>query len=264
MEAAWAPAHNEPRCGHIPGNVWGRAYNTGIFAVRNRPAGKRTLQAWRDLLLDPQHTTKVRCERVMGAELGVRRVDGRCVGELWSGKACGKADQDVLVVAGGREVCPWTALPGINTLTLPDFLPLAQTEDGVSYGVTDQLALNMVLEEGTEWILLASPEDPWVTLNHNGDVRVHPLPVLQFPSGHAAFVQRLPWRCACIWVRVWGKEQGPCWSWAWRDAEAIRVAEKEVLPCCSSMPLLQARPAALRRPRHLPALRHGLQQQWKA
>ena len=28
-EAAWAPGHNQPRCGHVPGNIWGRAYNTG-------------------------------------------------------------------------------------------------------------------------------------------------------------------------------------------------------------------------------------------
>lgn len=49
----------QPRCGHIPGNGWGRAFNTGIFAVRNRKAGKLLLTRWRDLLLDPQKSTTV-------------------------------------------------------------------------------------------------------------------------------------------------------------------------------------------------------------
>lgn len=29
VEEAWQPRHNQPRCGHIPGNGWGRAFNTG-------------------------------------------------------------------------------------------------------------------------------------------------------------------------------------------------------------------------------------------
>lgn len=49
----------QPRCGHIPGNSWGRAFNTGIFAVRNRQAGKLLLTKWRDLLLDPQQSSVV-------------------------------------------------------------------------------------------------------------------------------------------------------------------------------------------------------------
>ena len=57
IEAAWQPGHNQPRCGHIAGNVWGRAYNTGVFAVRNRPGALGTLAKWRDLLLDPARSS---------------------------------------------------------------------------------------------------------------------------------------------------------------------------------------------------------------
>ena len=57
IEAAWQPAHNQPRCGHIAGNVWGRAWNTGVFAVRNRPSTLATLAKWRDLLLDPARSS---------------------------------------------------------------------------------------------------------------------------------------------------------------------------------------------------------------
>ncbi|KAL4446836.1 hypothetical protein ABPG77_008080 [Micractinium sp. CCAP 211/92] len=124
VELAWQPEHNQPRCGHIPGNVWGRAYNTGVFAVRNRPAARRLLELWRDKLLAPEQTI---------AE-------------------------------------------GTNSI----------------FGITDQLALNMLLEEGSEWKLDADPEDRRNTLMRNGTLRLHPLPVLLFPGGHMAFVQRLP------------------------------------------------------------------------
>ena len=55
----WAPRHNQPRCGHVAGNSWGRAFNTGIFAVRNRAAGRQLLALWRDFLLDPERSTVV-------------------------------------------------------------------------------------------------------------------------------------------------------------------------------------------------------------
>ncbi|EFN57248.1 expressed protein [Chlorella variabilis] len=126
VEAAWRPQHNQPRCGHVPGNIWGRAYNTGVFAVRNREAGRRLLRLWRDLVLGPE--------------------------------------------------------------------ALVQTEANQTFGVTDQQALNMLLEEGSEWKLDAAPEDDHITLMRNGTLRLHPLPILLFPSGHVAFVQRLPWR----------------------------------------------------------------------
>jgi len=50
VEAAWQPGHNQPRCGHVPGNGWGRAFNTGVFAMRNRPASTQLLEDWRDAL----------------------------------------------------------------------------------------------------------------------------------------------------------------------------------------------------------------------
>ena len=64
----------------------------------------------------------------------------------------------------------------------------------MTFGITDQLALNLILEEGQEWELAAAPEDPRVVLVQAGTLRLHPLPVLLFPGGHVAFVQRLPWK----------------------------------------------------------------------
>lgn len=37
-----------------------RAYNTGVFVMRNRPASHALLAAWRDALIDPSRTTTVR------------------------------------------------------------------------------------------------------------------------------------------------------------------------------------------------------------
>jgi hypothetical protein len=71
VEAAWAPQHNQPRCGHIPGNTWGRAYNSGIFAVRNNEAGRRMLRLWRDRMLGPQDMVQVG-----GRVEGLRRCGG--------------------------------------------------------------------------------------------------------------------------------------------------------------------------------------------
>ncbi|KAI7836257.1 hypothetical protein COHA_009847 [Chlorella ohadii] len=130
VEEAWRPGHNQPRCGHVPGNGWGRAFNTGIFAARNRPAAKRLLEQWRDLLLDPKRTTEERAS-----------------------------------VAG-------------TTVTL---------------GITDQLALHYLLEEGVN-LIEATPDDPHILWLRNRTLRLHTLPVLRFPSGHVAFVQRLPQR----------------------------------------------------------------------
>lgn len=126
VEQQWAPGHQQPRCGHIPGNIWGRAYNTGVFVMRNRPASHALLAAWRDALIDPSRTTT--------------------------------------------------------------------TDNGVAYQVTDQLALNMLLEQGNEWELHAVPEDERVILLWDSQIKVHPLPVVLFPGGHVAFVQRSPWR----------------------------------------------------------------------
>jgi hypothetical protein len=131
VEVDWKPAHFQPRCGHIPGNSWGRAFNTGVFAVRNSPAGRLLLARWRDKLLDPDRATVV-------------------------------------------------------------------TATNATLGITDQLALNMVLDATFAGRpAVAAPEDERVLLMSwapNDTLRLHPLPVARFSSGHVAFVQRLPWR----------------------------------------------------------------------
>ncbi|KAL4422581.1 hypothetical protein ABPG75_008778 [Micractinium tetrahymenae] len=53
VEEEWKPNHGQPRCGHIPDNDSGRAFNTGMFAARNTPAARAFLLAWAGMLLDP-------------------------------------------------------------------------------------------------------------------------------------------------------------------------------------------------------------------
>jgi hypothetical protein len=82
-------------------------------------------------------------------------------------------------------------------------LPLLQTNTNATLGITDQLALNMLLDQNAG-AMQATPEDPRVILLRNGTLRLHPLPVLRFPGGHVGFVQRLPWRWVggrAPWVR---------------------------------------------------------------
>ncbi|KAI3429416.1 hypothetical protein D9Q98_005511 [Chlorella vulgaris] len=52
MEEAWTPKQGKPTCGHIPGN-WFYAFNTGLFAVRNRPAPRKLMASWVMMLTDP-------------------------------------------------------------------------------------------------------------------------------------------------------------------------------------------------------------------
>lgn len=58
--------------------------------------------------------------------------------------------------------------------------------------VDDQLALNDMLEAGG--LPAASSDDNRTLLAFNGALRLQALPVVLFASGHAAFVQRTPWR----------------------------------------------------------------------
>ena len=51
----------------------------------------------------------------------------------------------------------------------------------------------MLLEEGQSW-MVSPPDAPRVLLLRGGKLRLHPLPVELFPSGHVAFIQRTPWR----------------------------------------------------------------------
>ena len=87
--------------------------------------------------------------------------------------------------------CHLTALPTLSPL--PPAPVAAQDRKGSILGVTDQLALHYILEEGVG-LMEAAPEEPRVLLLRNATLRVRPLPVLRFPSGHVAFVQRAPWR----------------------------------------------------------------------
>jgi Nucleotide-diphospho-sugar transferase len=47
--------HGFARCGHLPGNNYNNAFNTGMILLRNRPATRRFLQDWLDYLLDANH-----------------------------------------------------------------------------------------------------------------------------------------------------------------------------------------------------------------
>ncbi|KAL4452531.1 hypothetical protein ABPG75_008193 [Micractinium tetrahymenae] len=59
-------------------------------------------------------------------------------------------------------------------------------------GVDDQLALNLLFEEGG--IVGAGKDDPRTILVWRRQLRVQVLPVLLFSGGHVAFIQRTPWR----------------------------------------------------------------------
>eukprot|EP00887_Chlorella_sp_A99_P000964 scaffold5.g964.t1 len=59
-------------------------------------------------------------------------------------------------------------------------------------GIDDQMAIHLLLEAGG--IVGAGDDDPRSILAWNRTLRVQALPVVLFPSGHVAFVQRTPWR----------------------------------------------------------------------
>lgn len=70
--------------------------------------------------------------------------------------------------------------------------PYIQTGKEREMGITDQVALNRLLDY--QGLMPATKDDPRVLLLLNETLRLHPLPVLLFASGHVAFVQRLPWK----------------------------------------------------------------------
>lgn len=73
-----------------------------------------------------------------------------------------------------------------------------QTNSNATLGITDQLALNMIFDSAIQQgPVEAAPEDNHVLLltwSAGDTLRLQPLPVLLFASGHVGFVQRLPWR----------------------------------------------------------------------
>ncbi|EFN51102.1 hypothetical protein CHLNCDRAFT_141437 [Chlorella variabilis] len=123
LEEAGAPG--QPLSGQ------GRAFNTGVYAVRKTAAARELLASWRDALGDPE------------------------------------------AAAAAAAVQP-----------PPPFNETAPRDAG-------QRALRLLLEEGQD-SLPSAPGDPRTVLMRGGSLAVHPLPVLLFPGGHVAFVQRLP------------------------------------------------------------------------
>lgn len=78
----------------------------------------------------------------------------------------------------------------------------------VTLGITDQLAMHHLLEEGVG-LIEAAPDNPRLLWLRNHTLRLHTLPVLRFPSGHVAFVQRLPQRQAGLADIVRGTLHSP-------------------------------------------------------
>jgi hypothetical protein len=48
--------HRYSRCGHLPGNTFNNAFNTGMLLLRDRPPTHAFLRAWLDYLLDANRT----------------------------------------------------------------------------------------------------------------------------------------------------------------------------------------------------------------
>ena len=71
-------------------------------------------------------------------------------------------------------------------------LPL-QWRNNFTSVITDQLALNLLLDEGMKGDIVEVPGEERTIYQANSTIKLHPLPVLLFPGGHIAFVQRVPW-----------------------------------------------------------------------
>ena len=76
-------------------------------------------------------------------------------------------------------------------LTDPGSAYAPSTRSHGVFAITDQLAFNMVLEQGISPIK-STPEDWRVILAMNGTLRLLPLPALLFTNGHVFFYQHLP------------------------------------------------------------------------
>lgn len=72
-----------------------------------------------------------------------------------------------------------------------EYAPTAHSRGGLA--VTDQLALNMVLQRGMAPVAPADEAGDWrVIAAANGSVALLPLPALLFANGHVSFYQHLP------------------------------------------------------------------------
>lgn len=168
LEAAWQPVHLQPRCGHITGawripcadacppppfpalppclptdihlparpagNHWGRALNTGVFVVRNTPPSLKLLGEWRDMLLDPARATAIVSCSVESSGRSRRQGVGTSILLLCLLLRLAAAAAPLYLPSTPQCVHSATLLP--------------QTKTNVSLGITDQLALNLLLEEG--------------------------------------------------------------------------------------------------------------------
>ena len=73
------------------------------------------------------------------------------------------------------------------------YTPPSTRAEGKAFQVTDQLALNILLEDNIVPITSAEPEGDWRgILAHNNQLRLMPLPSLAFTNGHLFFYQHLP------------------------------------------------------------------------
>lgn len=71
------------------------------------------------------------------------------------------------------------------------YAPAARSRGGLA--VTDQLALNMVLQRGMAPVAPMDGTGDWrVIAAANGSIALLPLPALTFVNGHVAFYQHLP------------------------------------------------------------------------
>lgn len=76
-------------------------------------------------------------------------------------------------------------------LTDPGSAYAPSTRGKGAFAITDQLAFNMVLEQGISPI--KSSEGDWRVVHAmNGTLRLMPLPALLFTNGHVFFYQHLP------------------------------------------------------------------------
>jgi hypothetical protein len=68
----------------------------------------------------------------------------------------------------------------------------APSTRGQPFAITDQLALNMLLEKNIVPIASADPDGDWkVILAHDKRLRLLPLPSVAFSNGHVFFYQHL-------------------------------------------------------------------------
>lgn len=124
--------------------------------------------------------------------------------------------------------------------------------------------------QGNEWELHAAPEDEHVILLWNSQVKVHPLPVVLFPGGHVAFVQRSPWRWG---QRVAGRRAAIVGLLSTTPSRALGGGQQvgvalpahtacQRLPCSTTSPPYRSTPHPHCRRKQLPYVVHATFQRY--